>query len=159
MKKFKFNLAKVLTQRQIIADIAQRSFAEAQATHNAEIAKLNEMTKIKNRSLEERATLIENSRDWVNSVAQINNFIIGQDLRIKNQNLRLQESENLVESRREILREKVSEVKILERLEEKKKQAYVSKAAKEEQAELDELSVLRFSRNENLTKGSHEDGI
>ncbi len=159
MKKFKFNLAKVLTQRQIIADAAQRSFVEAQAAHSAEMTKLNEMIEIKNRSLEERATLIQNSSDWVNSVAQINNFIIGQDLRIKNQNLRLQELENLVESRREILREKVSEVKILERLEEKQKQAYMSQTAKEEQAELDELSVLRFSRNENLTKGSHEDGI
>lgn len=159
MKKFKFNLAKVLVQRQIVADAAQRSFAEAQAARDAEISKLNEMINTKKRSLEERASLIQSSSDWVNSVAQINNFIIGQDLRIKNQNLRLQESENLVESRREILRERVSEVRILERLEEKKKQAYMSEAAKEEQTELDELSVLRFSRNESLTKGSHEDGI
>lgn len=159
MKKFKFNLAKVLMQRQIVADVAQRSFAEAQAARDAEIAKLNEMIDIKKRSLDERAALVQNSNDWVNSVAQINNFITGQDLRIKNQNLRLQESENLVESRREILREKVSEVKILERLEEKQKQAYMNVAAKEEQAELDELSVLRFSRIESLTKGSHEDGI
>lgn len=159
MKKFKFNLAKVLRQRQIVADIAQRSFSEAQAALDTEIAKLNEMNSVKNRSLEERAAMIQNSTDWVNSVSQINNFITGQDLRIKNQNLSLQEAENLVEARREILREKVSEVKILERLEEKQKKAHMSEAAKTEQAELDELSVLRFSRIESLTKGSHEDGI
>jgi|GEM_PF-3120630 len=159
MKNFKFNLAKVLMQRQIAADTAQRSFAEAQAAMNADIEKLNEMTTLKKRSLEARSAMIQNSDEWVNSVFQINNFLNGQDLRIKNQNLRLLESENLVEARREILRQKVSEVKILERLEEKQKQAHKIESARIEQAELDELSVLRFSRNESLTKGSHEDGI
>lgn len=159
MKKFKFSLAKVLIQRQIVADIAHRDFSEAQAALNLEIENLNEMTNIKNRSLAERATMIQNSSDWVNAVTQINNFISGQDLRIKKQNLRLRELENLVESRREILREKVSQVKILERLAEKQKQVYMTEAVKLEQAELDELSVMRFSRIESLTKGSHEDGI
>lgn len=159
MKKFKFNLAKVLVQRQIVADVAQKSFAEARAEHDSEIDKLNAMIEVKKRSLEERTALIQNNSDWVNSVSQINNFVAGQDLRIKNQNLRLLELEKLVESRREILRQSVSEVKILERLEEKKKQAYLEKAAKDEQAELDELSVLRFSRIENPIKGSNEDGI
>ena len=159
MKKFKFGLAKVLVQRQIIADLAQREFANAKAQLDAEIAELNNLIDVKRRSLEQRTTIIQKNSDWVNEVAQINNFVMGQDQRIKNQNLRLQESENLVESRREILRQSVSEVKILERLEEKQKQAYMSKVAKAEQAELDELSVIRFSRVENIIKGSNEDGI
>lgn len=159
MKKFKFSLAKVLVQRQIAADIAHKNFAEAKAVLAAEIIKLNEMAEIKKRSLEERAAMIQNSSDWVNSVAQINNFVTGQDLRIKNQNQRLLELEKLVESMREILRQRVSEVKILEKLEEKQKQAYLAKAAGEEQAELDELSVVRFSNNENPIKGINEDGI
>lgn len=159
MKKFKFSLSKVLIQRQIDADVAQRSFAEAQTVLQGEINKLNEMIDIKTKSLEERAALVQGRSDWVNSVAQINNFVTGQDLRIKNQNLRLQQLKNLVELRREILREKVSEVKILERLEEKQRLAYMAESAKTEQAELDEIAVLRFSRNESLIKGSHEDGI
>lgn len=159
MKKFKFGLNKVLTQREIVADLAQKDFVDAQAALDAEISKLNEMIAVKERSLSERTTMIQTSSDWVNQVDQINKFLIGQDLRIKNQNLRLQEAENLVESRREILRQAVSEVKILERLEEKQKKAHMAEAAKVEQAELDELAVLRFSRNENRIKGSHEDGI
>lgn len=159
MKKFKFGLAKVLTQREIVADLAQKNFVEAQAALDAEISKLNDMIAVKERSLNERAAMIQTSTDWVNQVDQINKFLIGQDLRIKNQNLRLQEAENLVESRREILRQAVSEVKILERLEEKQKKAHMAEAAKVEQAELDEIAVLRFSRNENRIKGSHEDGI
>jgi flagellar FliJ protein len=159
MKKFKFGLDKVKTQRQIVADLAQREFVAAVAEHDAEIKKLNEMIAVKERSLANRTALIQTSSDWVNQVDQINKFLIGQDLRIKKQNLRLQESENLVESRREILRQSVSEVKILERLEQKQKQAYIAEVAKVEQAEMDEIAVLRFSRNENRIKGSHEDGI
>ncbi len=159
MKKFKFSLEKVLLQRKIVADIAIKEFAEVRAILDAEIRKRDEMIEVKNRSLNERTALIQQSRDWVNSVAQINNFVTGQDLRIKNQNLRLSDLEKLVEARREILRQRVSEVKIIEKLEEKQKRAYMEKAAKEEQAELDELSVLRYSRNESLLKGSDEDGL
>ncbi len=159
MKKYKFRLEKVLMQRQIMADLAQKSFAEAQEALNAEIIKLNEMNDAKNRSLDERSQLIKTTTDWSSRVGQINEYVAGQDLRIKNQNLRLLEMENLVESSREILRQAISEVKILERLEEKQKLAHTKLAAKEEQAELDELAVLRFSRTESLIKGSHEDGI
>ena len=41
MKKFKFSLDKVLKQREITADLAKRSFGEAQAELNKEIEKLN----------------------------------------------------------------------------------------------------------------------
>ena len=159
VKKFKFSLEKVLLQRKITADSAIKEFSEARAVLDAEIAKRNEMIEIKERSLNERAAMIQQSSDWVNSVAQINNFVTGQDLRIKNQNLRLSDLEKLVEARREILRQRISEIKIIEKLEEKQKRAYMEKAAKEEQAELDEISVLRYSRNDSLLKGSDEDGL
>ena len=148
-----------MIQRQIAADIAIKEFAEAKAVLDAEIARLNEMISVKTRSLDERAAMIHESTDWVNSVAQINSFVIGQDLRIKNQNLRLLDLEKLVEARREILRQRVSEVKIIEKLEEKQKRAYMENVARVEQAELDEISVLRYSRTESLLKGSDEDGI
>ena len=159
MKKFKFKLEKVLMHRQIIADLAQRSLAEAQAQLNSEIDELNKMTELKTQSLEHRTKAVESTTDWANSVDQINKFLIGQDLRIKRQNQRIAETENLVESRREILRQAISEVKILERLEEKQKKGFMAEVARADQAEIDELTVIRFSRNENPIKGSHEDGI
>ena len=142
-----------------MADVAIKEFAEIKALLEAEIAVLNDMISVKNRSLEERTAMIQGTFDWVNSVAQINNFVTGQDLRIKNQNLRLLDLEKLVEARREILRQRVSEVKIIEKLEEKQKRAYMEMAGKAEQAELDEISVLRYSRTESLLKGSDEDGL
>lgn len=150
MKKFKFRLEKVMMQRQIVADMAQRSLAEAQAQLRAEIEVCDEMIAVKDRSLAERTSTVESTTDWANSVNQINQFLIGQDLRIKRQNERIKETENLVEARREILRHAVSEVKILERLEEKEKQSFIKELNKAEQAEADEITVLRFSRNENL---------
>ncbi len=142
-----------------MADVAIKEFAEIKALLEAEIAVLNDMISVKTRSLEERTAMIQGTFDWVNSVAQINNFVTGQDLRIKNQNLRLLDLEKLVEARREILRQRVSEVKIIEKLEEKQKRAYMEMASKAEQAELDEISVLRYSRTESLLKGSDEDGL
>lgn len=159
MKKFKFKLEKVLMQKNIAADIAQKDFGEAMAARNMEEQKLHEMIDLKNRTLEDRSKIVESRTDWASDVNQINEFLQGQDLRIKNQHLRLQRAENLVESRREILRQKVSEVKILEKLREKQKLQYEADVARMEQAEVDEVAVLRFSRNESLIKGSHEDGI
>lgn len=159
MKKFKFTLEKVLKQRQIVADMAQKDFAEAQAALDGEIRKRDDMIAVKEASLAQRTAMIQQGGEWVNSVSQINQFVSGQDLRIKNQNLRLTQFEKLVESRREILRQAVSEVKILEKLEEKQRAAHKIETDREQQADMDELAVLRFSRIESLTKGSHEDGI
>lgn len=152
MKKFKFSLEKVLVQRNIIKDTAERSFGEAQQLLNAENDALNALTEAREQSVVQRRNLIDTTQDWMTAVDQINQFITGQDLRIKKQHLRIKDAENLVESRREILRQAVSEVKIIERLEEQQKKAYLAEVAKAEQAEMDELSVLRFSRNENRVK-------
>lgn len=152
MKKFKFTLEKVLVQRNIIKDTAERSFAEAQQLLNAENDALNALTEAREQSVTQRRILIDTTQDWMTAVDQINQFINGQDLRIKKQHLRIKDAENLVESRREILRQAVSEVKIIERLEEKQKKAYLAEVEKADQAELDELTVLRFSRNENRVK-------
>ncbi len=157
--KFKFSLEKVLRHRNILVDLAKKSFLEAQAVQVAEQQKLVEMLELKNATLENRTQQIQSGQSWTNSVEQINTFLNGHDLRIKHQNLRLLDFEKVVESRREILRLALIEVKIMEKLKEKKKTEFLSEAMKKEQAELDELSVLRFSRIENPIKGSHEDGI
>ncbi|MBC7420796.1 MAG: flagellar export protein FliJ [Bdellovibrio sp.] len=157
--KFKFSLEKVLRHRIILMDLAKKSFLEAQAVQVAEEKKLVEMLELKNSTLENRTQQIQSSQSWTNSVEQINTFLHGHDLRIKQQNLRLLDFEKVVEARREILRLALIEVKIMEKLKEKKKTEFLTEAMKKEQAELDELSVLRFSRIENPLKGSHEDGI
>jgi flagellar protein FliJ len=159
VKKFKFSLEKVLRHRSLQVELAQKDFLEAQAVQSNEIQKLNTLIQTKDESLQMRSDLVQTSQTWVSSVEQINQFLTGQDLRINQQNQRLLEIEKLVEEKREILRHALTEVKIIEKLREKKLEAHVKSEDKKEQDELDELAVLRFSRNEGLIKGSHEDGI
>lgn len=157
--KFKFNLEKVLKHRNILSDLAQRDFLEALSILNNEIKKLESMKQMKTDSLKQRSETVQGSQTWAASVEQINQFLTGQDLRIKIQNQRLHEMEKGVEDLREILRKSMIEVKIIEKLKEKKFEEFKANENRKEQNEMDELSVLRFSRIESLIKGSHEDGI
>lgn len=157
--KFKFSLEKVLKHREIQESLAQRDFLEAQNALNDEIAVLQNMIQIKEDSLLERNKLVQNTQTWALTVQQINQFLSGQDLRIKLQNQRLSEFEKVVEAKREILKKASIEVKIIEKLKEKKLEEFKREYNRQEQNEIDELTALRFSRNESPLKGSHEDGI
>lgn len=157
--KFKFTLEKVLKQRTIQVELAQKDFLEAQSVQNQAIQQLNEMQQAIKDAIEQRLQLVQTSHSWSLTVDQINQFLLGQDLRIKNQNQRLLQIEKLVEDKREILRKALVEAKIIEKLKEKKFEEFVNSERVKEQNEIDELTVLRFSRTESLIKGSHEDGI
>ncbi len=149
MKKFKFSLDKVLTHRKIQVDVAQKEFLEAERTLSMEIENLEKMITQKNEALIQRSETVQGSTTWSNHVEQINSYLSGQDLRIIKQNERLLDFRKVVESRREILQEALTAAKMIERLREKKKQHYFSEVLKDEQKEIDELSVIRFSRTEN----------
>ena len=152
MKKFKFKLEKVLLQREINLELAQKDFSEIMKIKNDEEEILSKMINSKEEAKSQSVKLIETTKDWVLQVDQINRYLAGQDLRIKNQNERLMKIEKLVESRREILQQKATEVKILERLKEKQQREYVEEVNKKEQAEIDEMAVIRFARNDSLLK-------
>lgn len=157
--KFKFSLEKVLRHRHLQESLAQRDFLEAQNELNAEIQKRQDMIQVKEDSLKQRTELVQSTQTWSQHVEQINQFLKGQDLRISRQNQRLSEFEKVVEAKREILRKASVEVKIIEKLKQKKFEEFKHEFERKEQSEMDELTALRFSRNENPLKGSHEDGI
>ncbi len=148
MKKFKFSLDRVLRQRHIQVDIRQREFIEAEKLLDTEVEKLNHFKQQKEQALKQRFTEVKDTTFWSASVEQINLFLTGQDLRITKQNERLLEFKNIVESRREILQRALTEAKMIEKLKEKKKTEFFKEVAKKEQEEMDELSVIRFSRIE-----------
>lgn len=148
MKKFKFSLDKVLMQKEIKVELAQKDFAEAVAAMDEVGQKLQHMIAQKDSAFKQRHETVQGSTSWGNAVDQINVFLVGQDLRIKQQHERLSESKKVVESRREILQQALTEAKMIERLREKKKEEYFQEAALKEQQEVDEISVLRFPRVE-----------
>lgn len=144
--KFKFSLEKVLQHRVIKMDLARKDYLEAQAFLLDEQKQLQEMIEVKNRSLTQRASLASQTTGWQEQVSQINFFLAGQDLRIAQQNERLLKIEKVVESRREILKDALTEVKIMERLKEKKKADFLQEVRTKEAKELDEISSTRFVR-------------
>ena len=144
--KFNFNLQKVLDHREIKMDLARKDYLEAQSFLAAEQKILDDMIEVKRRSLAERSSLAGQTTGWQSSVNQINSFLTGQDLRIANQNERLLKIEKVVESRREILKDALTEVKIMERLKEKKKADFLQEVRQKEAKELDEIASTRFVR-------------
>lgn len=144
--KFKFGMQKVLDHRQIKMDLARKDYLEAQAFLVEEQKKLQELIDMKNRSLAQRSSLASQTTGWQEQVNQINNFLTLQDLRIAQQNERLLKIEKVVESRREILKDALTEVKIMERLKEKKKADFLQEVRDKEAKELDEIASTRFVR-------------
>jgi len=150
MKKFSFSLDKVLNHRRIQVDLAKKDFIEAQATYDDAEAHLTEMIATKEAAIVQRREMVQQTDNWAASVEQINVYLIGQDVRIKNQNERLIELKKVVEAKRQILQEALTAAKIIEKLREAKKAEFMKEVANSEQQEMDEMSVLRFAKTEKL---------
>lgn len=144
--KFKFTFEKLLRQREIQVDLAKKDLSESQMILAQEEQKLNEFRNLKEQSLSRRNELISQGGSWQSEVSQINAYLIGQDLRIAKQNERLNQALKEVEKFREILRNALVEVKIVETLKEKQKAEFIKEVQKMEQKELDEIVSLRFKR-------------
>jgi flagellar FliJ protein len=142
--KFKFPLQKVLEHRKVIEDIAQKDFQEALSAKVKEERLLEIMLEKMHEAYNE-AFLRQHSKSGSTSdrLQQIHDFILGQKVRIERQKAKIQECDKLVEAYREILREKAVEYKIIERLRERKKEEFTQEEARNEQKEMDEISVLR----------------
>jgi flagellar FliJ protein len=149
--KFRFNLEKVLQHRQILEDLAQKDFQEAQAHLNQEIEKLEKMTKAVLDARDEAYRLQSEGGNKTPALIQIDEFIRGQDVRKERQHERIKECERLVESYREILRQRAIETKIMKELKEKKRTEFVLEQKKREQKFVDEMNVMRFKKEDAKT--------
>jgi flagellar protein FliJ len=141
--KFKFSLEKLLNQRNIQVNLDRRNFIEKQNEYNAEVEKLNEMINLKSDVITNRNQQVALFQNWQNDVEQMNLFLSGQDLRIASQNKRLKQIEKEVEFLRQILLKALTEARMVEKLKEKKKEAFIKEALAEEQKELDEIVSMR----------------
>lgn len=141
--KFKFSLEKLLNQRNIQVNLDRRQFIEKQNEYNLENDKLNDMLATKNRVIADRLSQVSQSNHWQNDVEQMNQFLIGHDVRIARQNKRLKEIEKEVELFRQILLKSLTEARMVEKLKEKKKDIFIKEALATEQKELDEIVSMR----------------
>lgn len=147
--KFNFRMQKVLEHRKVQEDLAKTDFQLALAKLNSEIEFLQSLVDQKKKA---RVTSFEIEIS-VGVPSPLKNGILSdssqfqglQDVRIERQKEVVSLCEKEVESKREILKTKAIEYKIIEKVKEKKKQQFVDDANKSEQKENDEISILRFS--------------
>ncbi len=151
--KFKFKLDKVLRHRQILESLAQKDFQEVQAELNKQLDALEQM-KMGKQQAREKAFKIQSQTGGqvLEDLRQIGDFISLQDIRIENQMKVVEECEKLVEAKREVLRQKAMDTKILKRLEDKKRQQFIEEERRLEQKEMDDNSSMRF----DIMKKMHE---
>lgn len=144
MAKFKFPLQKVLDHRKVLEDLAQRDFREAEAELRRQEGLLSKMTEDLSDARLRAGSVQSAGGDAAEALKQIHQYTVLQARRIEGQKTKVQEVEKLVESKREILRQKAVDYKIMVRLREKKYAEFLKDQAAKEQKESDELTVLRF---------------
>jgi flagellar FliJ protein len=143
--KFKFKLDKVLRHRKILEDLAQKDFQESMAELNRQNDILEQLRQAKSDARDSAYRQQSQTGGQVlESLKQIHDFIILQDIRIEKQLQTIAECEKVVESRREMLRQKAIDTKIIRKLEEKKKQQFMEERQRLEQKEMDDNSNMRF---------------
>jgi len=148
MRKFKFPLEKVLQHRKVLEDLAQADFQVALASLNNEIDKLGKMDEAVIQAREAAFSKQEAGGRASAGLTQVHEFLKGQDIRRERQKEKIKECESLVEKLREILREKAIDYKIMEELKERKKTEWKVHQRKEEQKQADDITIMRYRREE-----------
>lgn len=147
--KFKFSLQKVLEHRKVLENIAQRDFQQALMLLQNELKNLESMKQQRQQAFRERFNFqTKGAGNLPPKLQQTHDYLMGQDKKIEMQKAKVQLLENEVEKMREILREKVISTKIIEKLKEKKFRDFINEQNILEQKELDEINVIRHSRED-----------
>lgn len=143
--KFKFPLQKVLDHRLVVQNIAQKDFQLARDHLDEQERLLQRMREDMKSAREEAGRIaVSGAAGAPGRWQQIHEFTLLQDRRIETQRAKVLEAGKLVEEKREILRQKAIDSKIMEKLKERRKEQFLQEAKEKEQKEVDELNVLRF---------------
>jgi flagellar FliJ protein len=151
--KFKFQFESVLRHRKILEDVAQRDFNEAGAIYRDEQKKFEELCERKAAANQRQYDLQKDGGKACPALSQVHDFLILQDLRIEQQQLKVQEALNIVEKLREILRQKAIDYKIIDKLKEKKNVEFKKDRSKLEQKRMDDLTVMRQTERSSKLRG------
>jgi flagellar FliJ protein len=145
--KFKFRMQKVLEHRKTLEDIAKSDLEDAVHRYNAEVEKLQKMIDDKKQS---RVVTFDYQTDQQTSgiekkfiFAQADSFQKLQDIRIEKQKEVVKVLEKEVESKRDFLKIKAIDYKIIDKFKDNKREQFKDELKKKEQNENDEIVILR----------------
>ncbi len=145
--KFKFKLETVKKHRKILKDLAQKEFEIARIAVDQKLAQINMMYE----AIDNARVMADEMHGEENVKSapflQIEDFILGQNVRIQVARLEVRELMAVLEEKQEILLEKVKDHKVLEKLEEKKFGEFKKELNRKQQVQADDMSIMRFRRN------------
>jgi flagellar FliJ protein len=147
---FRFRLEKVLVHRRRLEDEAKREFIIAQAATNKALSDLEALYVAIDvaRSRGHEMQVGTSDHRMAPTLQNIDSFINGQKIRIERQRAVIRDLKSTEERMHELLVEASKEKKTLEKLREKHLEEYRAELARKEQAELDDLAIMRFGRGE-----------
>ena len=132
-----------MNYRKTLENLAQRDMQEAMALLYEENKKLEFMQQQIVEAREKAFRDQTKGGNTADSLMQVQEFILGQDVRIERQKTKIQECENKVEELREILRQKAIEYKIIEGLRDRRKEEHKIAERKRDQKIADDMTVMR----------------
>lgn len=145
-------MQKVLEHRKVQEDLAKTDYQVTLVRLNEEVEKLQNMidqkkkARVKSFEVETGSSVPNALQNGI--LEESARFQKLQDVRIEKQKEVITKWEKEVESKREILKSKAIDYKIIDKFKDRKKQQFVDEHNKNEQKENDEISILRFaSRN------------
>lgn len=143
---FVFPFEGLLKHRKRLEEVAKKEFFLAQSKVD-EI--LNEINKMYERIDEVRAEISNTQQiggKGSSKIVQLEDFIKGQNIKIKNARHAARELMQIAEEKREVLVEKVKEFKMIDKIKEKRKDEYKVARRKKEQKEIDDILIMRAKR-------------
>jgi len=141
--KFRFSYQKLLDHRATLEDIARRDFYEAQNRVNMAERELREMYDQVSDARRRSAQLEQSEGNPASNLAMLNEFIVGQQVRIESQRKKIRQLMSEAESLHEKLVEAAKERKTLEKLKEKRFEEFRKMMQKKELKMIDEIVTTR----------------
>ncbi len=147
--KFRFTLEKLLEHKRTLERQAQKAWAEAQANVDRATKELDGLYAAVDEARKDVPRMEREGRPAA-SVAQVDEFINGQKIRIERKRGEIRELLAIAEARQVELVEAAKERKTLEKVREKRLEDFKLRRKKHELKENDELVVTRFKRADDF---------
>lgn len=146
--KFRFPFQKLLEHKKLIEELKARDYAEAKYDLDQENKILNDYFSSIDRTRVSVANLVDKGGTTGEELQQLEDFIIGQKVRIERQRDVIRKKMMIVEEKQELLRQAAIERKTFETLKQKQFEKFKKEVKKYEQKQIDEMVVMRFNNEE-----------
>lgn len=144
--KFKFSLENLLKVRKNEEVLAQQNFFEAKSNLDICLRDIDDMYKRIDHYREQSVTLMRGEGTNSSFLFQIDEYIWGQEEKIKSARQKARELMQIVEEKEEILVNAAKEYKIIEKLREKRLESFLEEVKRKELHEMDDMATMRFNK-------------